>query len=140
MNLTPDLATCNYRSMTPELGVPISTSVGKPRGWHGNKEKGIPTKPYLNSIAPWGVFNHRPAYCEGEFRRLYAERLEAKADEIDAGIERYSLEYPGQRLVLLCWCTVTHLDDYCHRRMAARWLEARYGIEVPELALEAGPR
>lgn len=133
--LVPDLATCSYRALTSEMGVGVSTSVGKPRGWHGSREKGIPSKPFINEIAPYGIFNHKPAYDEATFRRLYAERLEENAPAIDQRIAHYQDEFPGQRLVILCWCTISEPDGFCHRRMAARWLEDRYGIEVPELAL-----
>jgi hypothetical protein len=130
-----ELATCSYRAMPPGFGVAVATSVGKPRGWHGSKAAGVTSRPYCNELAPYSVFpkwNHD----EPTFRRLYAERLEAKADAIDARLAGLSAEHPGERLVLLCWCTVTHHDDYCHRLMARRWLEVRYEIEIPELTLD----
>lgn len=133
-----ELATCSYRALRPEMGVGVSTSVGKPRGWQGNRAKGIPGRPAINAIAPFGIFGHKPAYDEATFRRLYEERLNEKGEQIDTAIARFAAEFPGGTLVLLCWCTISDLDGYCHRRMFARWAEARYGIEVPELDI-AGP-
>lgn len=131
MDCHPNLATCSYSALSEEtMGVGIATSVGKPRTWG--------QRPVINQIAPYGIFNHKPAYDEPTFRRLYDARLAEKAPQIDDAIEALTVRFEGQRLVVLCWCGITHLDDFCHRRMFARWAEARYGIEVPDLALE-GP-
>ena len=39
----------------------------------------------------------------------------------------------GNNAILLCW---EGSGKFCHRRMAARWLEERCGIEVPELVFD----
>jgi len=57
-------------------------------------------------------------------RRYHAEVLAA----LDPAVVRREL---GDEAILLCW---ERPGAPCHRRIVARWLEERLGIEVPELA------
>ena len=60
---------------------------------------------------------------EEEYRREY----QAILDRLDP---RQVYEDLGPDAVLLCW---EPPGVFCHRRLAAEWLEERLGVKVPEL-------
>jgi hypothetical protein len=124
-----NLATSDYRSFDFAWGVPIITTVGKPRR---GPLAGVDA---IGAIAPYGLFNVKPALPEPVFRSRYVERLAEKADEIDVALHDLAAAHPGERLVVCCWCKVSTLDDFCHRLIFRRWAEERWDIEVPELAI-----
>jgi hypothetical protein len=67
------------------------------------------------------------------FERSYVAGLEEiGVDRIADLLRKISAEEGGKNLCLLCYENV-HNGEVCHRRMFARWFEARTGIAVPEL-------
>lgn len=68
-----------------------------------------------------------------EFERVYRAGLEEiGAQTILAKLERISAEGGSRPLVLLCYEDVLG-GAWCHRQIAAEWIQERLGIEVPEL-------
>lgn len=123
------IGTARYQKFEQWMGVPIATSTGKPK-WMPQIEK-------IDALTPYGIFGQYDT--EFSFRVAYLKRLDSKEAEIKAALQALSRKYPGQRLVLLCWDDLTKPDGWCHRTMAAEWLEAR-GLVVPELTFaEHGP-
>lgn len=126
------IATCSYKGFQPvrpeHHGVPVKTSIGTPRF-----KLGYTLYEELPAIMPFGVFGKEEE--EASFRRRYYERLEAKGvDKIGRDLMECRHRHPGQRLVLLCYCTVSAKPDgWCHRRMFAEWFAARTGLVIPEL-------
>jgi hypothetical protein len=128
-----DLATSSYASYTPDDGYGFQTTVGKPR--HGHRLEHLPA---WNQWAPYGVFNRRPAPAQDEFIRLYLQRLEKNRAPLLDGLQDACATHG--RVVLLCWCHITTADHtspngFCHRRIAAWWVERELGVVVPELTL-----
>jgi hypothetical protein len=68
-----------------------------------------------------------------EYCRLYAEIL-AKLDPQQTWDELHALAAPHEP-ILLCWEVPPFVvpANWCHRRLAADWLEQALGVEVPEL-------
>jgi hypothetical protein len=60
---------------------------------------------------------------EADYRREYRKIL----DRLDT---RQVYEDLGEDAILLCW---EPAGAFCHRRLAAAWLEKHLGVEVPEL-------
>lgn len=86
------LATADYRHFDWSWGVPIQTTVGKPR-------RGPLTQaPVCNEIAPYGVFNVQPKLSDDEFRVRYLERLDRNADRIDARLAAIAADHPGEQI------------------------------------------
>ena len=128
-----NLATTNYASFRPEMGVPVRTSVGRPR----------PTSfpyahEYVADLAPYGIFKIKALEAATpEVRRAaYCDRLDSKSLAIEEALDLLTEAYDGQTLVLLCY---EGRGKGCHRRWAAGWFEIKYGIEVPELPLRPPP-
>lgn len=116
------LATCSIRAFRPDMGIPVRTTVGLIRAI--KTESG-------SKLAPYGIFGKVPDDDWPQFHRLYVERLDGLAAQIDAQLLDLQGKYPGQTLVLLCFDDVR--KDRCHREIAAKWLAERYGNNVPEL-------
>lgn len=131
MTQLPPLATGSYRDFRPEMGVPVATSVGKPR-------KPMPGMETVNELAPYGVFNIKPPLPEPEFRAKYLARCAEKQPIIEAKLIEIGERHPGETLVLLCWCQIESETAFCHRREAADFLIETYGIDVPELCIVGG--
>ncbi len=71
------------------------------------------------------------------FEAAYLAELErAGVEKIGAMLAKISDEEGGGPLVLLCW---EKPSEVCHRRMFARWFEAKTGIVVPELQNSVRP-
>lgn len=126
--MTLDLATLDYRRFEPSLGVPVRTSNGAPRYRLGYQLQHV--APEL--IPPWPLV--RADLPASEF----ADRYRAGLDQI--GLERIldrlhviAAAEGGRRLVLLCFDDLSKPGMWCHRRIAADWLEKRTGLGVPEL-------
>jgi hypothetical protein len=68
-------------------------------------------------------------------RPLYRLRLDDHADAIVSELTDLARQHDGQTLVPLCFENV-HAGQHCHRRVFAKWFEGRYGIDVPELAID----
>ena len=81
-------------------------------------------------LAPGSWFNSVP---EDVYRTLYFDQL-AKLDARGVLADLTGLA-AGAEPVLLCYERPPFTaDNWCHRRMAASWLEQALGIDVPELA------
>ena len=126
-----NLATASYREYDASMGVAVGTSVGKYQAFPMTQ---------LSALAPYGIFNVRPRLGQHEFHARYLQRLDAHGDTIVASLTALANANPRRALVLLCWCRIgsddpMRPDGFCHRRMAAGWLERRLGVPVPELTL-----
>lgn len=119
------LATARYNTWAPWMGVPVATSIGKPK-W-------MPGIEVLKPAVPYGVFGEYDT--EFPYRVAYEERLNTHSAALRRELERLSAKYPGQRLVLLCWCDLGKPGAFCHRRMLADWLQGK-DVEAPELTLD----
>jgi hypothetical protein len=125
--LTIELRTGRYHTHRWDHGVAVAISIGKPT-W---------PLPYelaheIRELMPWGLLGRDvPA---DEFAARYIERLDA----IDVAALRHRVAAiaataPGRPLVLLCW---EKPGQFCHRHIAAAWLE-RHGFgPVSEVATE----
>lgn len=121
---TFQIATCSFKQFRPDHGVPISTAVKPPRSW--------PWSEVCKSLTPYGVFGKHRDFAP--YRIAYEDRLNAKQHLLDSELRDLSHKYPGVTLVMLCFCDLSKPDTWCHRRMAAEWLERRYSIVIPELS------
>jgi hypothetical protein len=122
-----DLATSRYADFTPAMGVPVQTSIGRPK---------FPLSYELveevKRIMPWGLFGKDKDLSEDKFTTHYIGRLEkVGVDALTAMFEVISQRHGGARVVLLCFEPV---DQFCHRRVFARWFEEQTGQAVPELS------
>jgi hypothetical protein len=119
------LVTSRYQTWKPAQGVPIRSTVGAPKFWHGEPLVVVP------QIAPFGIFGrHLPT---DEARRLYLARLDRHGLEILAALVAIARSHPSQPLVVLCFENVNG-GQTCHRRWFAEWMQDRHGVEVPELS------
>lgn len=112
--------------------VPVRASLGLPKFWPAAK-----TLPVAEQLAPVGLFNVRD---RDEFERRYRQRL----DRIGVDIVLHRLDVVWTRadrrtLCLLCFEDVHEPGGWCHRRIAAEWIEERSGLAVPELDLAQLP-
>jgi hypothetical protein len=121
-----DIATCSFQEFTPDMGIPVPISVGLP-----NEYKGKQVTTICKGLRPFGVFNVYEQ--EFEYGVHYQDRMEKQAAHISADLKRIQNENNGQALVLMCWCNLHKKTNWCHRRMAAAWIEERTGLTVPEL-------
>lgn len=108
------------------MGVPIRTTVGRPRAFRYPYEN-------VSELAPRGLFNN-PAFATDEtFTSAYLERLEAHRDIIVSKLTELHDKYDGRPLVLLCYENVWK-GDRCHRTTAAGWFNDTFGLTVPEIS------
>jgi hypothetical protein len=110
--------TSAYRLWTPQLGVPVRTTVGQPR-------VSFPLVEWPR-VYPRGLFN--ADLDESEFRRRYRHRLHRQTGRILQELRELREGYGD--LVLLCF---EPPGVFCHRRILAGWLGERLGEEVPEV-------
>ena len=126
----PDLATCSFFEYQPEMGTPVRISRGAPRGMA--VPGGEPHWPVVRALFPSPDILHKGLSVE-EFADRYCSGLDQTAGLVDAGLR---VIRPDRRMVLLCFENRRQLAANplcCHRRVFARWWEARTGREVPEL-------
>jgi hypothetical protein len=120
----PVLLTGRYHTHRSEHGVPIATSIGKPR-W---------PLPYtleheVRDLMPWGLFGRDLAWAE--FERRYRARLDRiGVARLRAQFDAIAAEHPGRPLVLLCW---ERSGEPCHRRVFADWWLEWTGQSAPEV-------
>jgi hypothetical protein len=129
-----NLATCSYRAFAPQMGVPVATSVGKPRKWRKGPLE------ICNPLAPYGIHGN-PKFrgaSDEEWERADLKRLDVQQAKIEPALDELSTKYAGHPLVLLCYEDV-HKVDACHRRWAAGWFARRYGLTVPEVSPDTPP-
>ena len=124
------LATSRYADFHPSMGVPVRITVGRPRfALRYEIAANVP------ELAPYGgIFDIRDD--RDEFTRRYRARLDQiGVDAIFAKLERIAAEHDGRRLVLLCFEDLTKPGEWCHRRIAAEWIEEQPGIAILEVPL-----
>jgi hypothetical protein len=121
--------TGRYQDFRPELGVGVRTTLGGPEkyGWWRNRARLVMPKPW--AVPPWREFRIEDA-TEGE--AAYCTRLDGESDRVIHQLADLATQFPGRRLVLLCYEDV-HRGEVCHRRWFADWMWSRWQIEIPEL-------
>lgn len=110
------------------MGVPVRVTVGRSR-----QHPGIPE---ALSLAPWGLHGSRKwaDATDEEAAAHYWRGLDGRQPRVWRELTDLALEYPGQRLVLLCFERLSDVGPMgCHRRWAAEWFGTVAGLEVPEL-------
>jgi hypothetical protein len=138
--MTLELATARYADFILPMGVPVQTSIGRPK---------FPIRYDLTEEAkrlmPWGLVGK--GMSDVDFTDHYRARLEkAGPDALRRLFYGISGRHGGARVVLLCFESV-HADlaitrtqrggigQFCHRRVFAAWWEERTGHHVPELSV-----
>ncbi len=124
------LATCSYRGFHPSMGIPVRTSVGKPK-----HRLGYRLDAEARSLFPTYKMLKLPY---DEYRYQYLSHLRAKGvvhfEKIFRSLLTIYQRY-GDRLVLLCYEDVIGEGDWCHRRMFSEFWQGTGGCMVPELYL-----
>jgi hypothetical protein len=128
--MTLQIATCSYTGYQREMGMPVRISRSAPR-WAKLPSERFGTFTRWAAVAglmPDKVYADAP---DDEFARRFNGQMDDLADSILT--ELTALHGLYGPLVLCCF-EKDLTDPYaCHRTLAARWLEGRLGIEVPEL-------
>ena len=119
-----EFATGRYATFEPPMGVPVQTSLGRPK---------FPLRYELreevSELMPRGLFGK--GLSEAEFTARYRERLaKVGVDRLRRQFDAISRRHGGARLVCLCFEPV---GQFCHRRVFAEWLQERTGQVVPEV-------
>jgi len=123
----PQLYTARYADFDRAWGVPVRTSVGAPKWWHG------PPLEHLAEAtpAPWMLDIEDPTrfarHFFGQLDRVGPERLSERFGQISAS-------HGCRPLVVCCFEDVTRPGVWCHRQLLSSWIEDRLGVEVPELS------
>jgi len=126
------LATCSYKEFTPKMGVPVRTSLGRPRWW----KTPIPEAAFVSEITPRGWYFHA---TEDDFLEAYTAQLDRYGPEaIQARFTAIAAEF-GEPLVLLCFEQL-QTGAECHRTDFRLWWLRQTGQDIPELgaALKTG--
>jgi hypothetical protein len=156
--MTLELVTARYATFTPAMGIPVQTSIGRPK-W----PLGYDLTEQAKRLMPWGLLS--ADFSEAEFTAHYRARLDKVGpDALRRLFHAISARHGGARLVLLCFEDVlTDLRGpgarkpgrpahttareprslprgsgrslgFCHRRVFATWYEEQTGHHVPELS------
>jgi hypothetical protein len=96
----------------------VACSQGIPRWFRGRVYKALAPHRWMIKIGADGDPKE-----VARFRELYYEKILAPLDV------RQVLADLGDNAILLCWEAP---GSYCHRRLAAEWIESEVGIVVPE--------
>ncbi|MFJ9745731.1 ParB/RepB/Spo0J family partition protein [Streptomyces chartreusis] len=128
-----EIATCTYQEFTPDMGVPVRTTVGRPRFRLGYELTAhartlTPTRDLLK-------IEDEAAY-EAGYRALLGTR---GADAIRTELEGIAAQHGNGRLVLLCFDRLDKPNSWCHRTHAARWLGEHLDLDAPELGARRAP-
>lgn len=122
------LATCSYRALHPDMGVPVGTSIGT--------NKRFPGLPQAEALKPYGVFRRLDHLPLDQRIAAYHDRLDRRERQVRDNLDELVAHYGhDQRFVLLCWCHLPDADTGprgCHRRWAAEWFASRWDLTVPE--------
>jgi len=125
----PQLVTCSWSAYRREFGTAVRISLGVPRvKLPDPRYTECQHYVYVAELAP------RRAYWNAlpdEFDRAYLAQLAQFADSIDAKLAAIPPEHGA--LALLCWERGVSSEADCHRRLAARFLGDRYGVEIVEM-------
>src|SRR5262245_5017869 len=117
----PMIMTASWTAALPQRATAVSISRGKPwrrTGFHRLRE--LEPGPWFKSVAPT------------RYLQFYREIL----DRLDPAEIRDRLVAFGDLPVILCWESAAECHrgaQWCHRHVAAQWLEDRLGIEVREV-------
>lgn len=66
---------------------------------------------------------------------IHYNTILARLDPQQVWDELHALVTPYEP-ILLCWEDGLTPEDWCHRRMAAHWIEEKLGVQVPEMELD----
>jgi hypothetical protein len=115
------IMTASWFAELPFAAVAVGISRGIPRGRTGFKRlRALEPGPWFRSVAP-------VRYLE-----LYRDLL----DRLDPTETFDRLNSFGDTPVMLCWESASDCHSgnaWCHRHLAAQWLEDRLGIDVREV-------
>jgi hypothetical protein len=117
----PQILTASWFAKLPSGTAPVGISRGVPRrisGYHRLRE--LEPGPWFKSVTP------------ARYLALYGEIL-ARLDPEEIRDRLFGF---GDTPVMLCWEKAQDCDAgkvWCHRYLAAQWLEDRLGIEVQEV-------
>ena len=117
------IMTASWFAKLPAGAIPVGVSRGVPRGKSGYQR--------LRELEPGTWFN---TVSPEQYLVRYGRTLE----RLDRGAIRGRLLAYGGTPVMLCWETAHDCHSgtkWCHRHLAAQWLEDRLGIEVQEVGL-----
>lgn len=127
MSLT--LATCNYHAFRSDMGIPVRTSNGTPKYWPHN---GI--LPHWSAVTPdYPLDLPFDRFRDRYQRKLAASGLERLRDDMETVYEAGRIDWPSNRLVLLCFENIAKPGVWCHRTMFREWWQEQTGETVPEL-------
>jgi hypothetical protein len=118
---TPKIATASWRTVLPHSASPVGISRGTPRriaGYH--RIRALEPGDWFRSVSP------------ARYIELYGEIL----DGLDPREIYDRLMDFGDFPVLLCWESAAECHAgkaWCHRHLAAQWLEDRLDIQVQEV-------
>lgn len=112
------------------MGTPVRISRSAPRWVKLPSERfgGFTSWPSAPGLMPDRAYADAP---DEEFARRFRAQMDDRADDIV--LELTALHELYGPLALLCFERELVSEYTCHRTLAARWLEERLGIEVPEL-------
>jgi Protein of unknown function, DUF488 len=110
--------TASYRAWTPNLGVPVRTSLGVPRWFQAPLLE-------LPSTFPFGLFGKD--LDEATFTRKYRARLWRQRPRVLRELAELREGYGD--VCLLCF---EPAGTFCHRVVLAGWLAEQLGEEVVE--------
>jgi hypothetical protein len=117
----PQIMTAAWFTKLPAGAVAVGVSRGVPRGKAGyHRLRELEPGPWFKSVSP----------------EQYLTRYRQILDELDPGAVRDQLFGFGDVPVMLCWEAAHDChagSKWCHRHLAAQWLEDRLGLEVHEV-------
>jgi hypothetical protein len=117
----PEILTASWRAALPDWVTPIGISRSTPRSRRGYRR--------LRALEPGNWFR---SVTPARYLELYRSILE----RLDPAEVHDQLIAFGDNAVMLCWESASDCNagkTYCHRHLAAQWLEDRLGIKVCEV-------
>lgn len=125
------LVTTSYAAFKPDLGVPLATSIGKPKNFPYPRHD-------LKVLMPWVTFRKPPFDRDmTAAAKRYKEYLTEKKATIEHVLDEYAARYDGTPLCLLCYESKGEaMRGGCHRRWFADWVQDSYGFHVPEVGVK----
>jgi hypothetical protein len=113
---------------------PVRISLGKPRWISPAQADRYPAIRLLMPIGLLGLDLDRD-----DFEARYIERIERYSTPIAETLNAM-LNRTDKPILMACFEDLMKPDQWCHRTMAARWIEQRLGLQVPEWEPESGRR
>lgn len=130
MTDNPAVATCSWTAFRREMGIPVRISRSAPR-WiklPDPRYTDYQHWPYIKEMAPGSsYFQERDDMV---FEEKYLAQLDANRAVI---LQKIGWVADKGAVILLCFEKQLTTPYTCHRTMAARWLKANFGWDVPEL-------